>query len=212
MMLNLRGKKCVVVGGGGIAADKITGLLNCGARVVVVSPRAENRIARQERSGRLKWRRRVFRASDVGGALLAITATNSPGVNEGVFRACRERGVLCNAVDDPEHCDFIYPAVVRRGPLQIAISTSGRSPALASSLRQRLEREFGPEWGAWVEHVGKARRKVLGKGISPEDRKAELLQLASAEEFRKFLRSYEQKQRRRKVGKRANRRTRQLRG
>ena len=189
MMVNLRGKKCVVVGGGRIAGDKIAGLLRHGARIVMVSPRADRRVQEQARLRKFEWRRREFSARDVEGAFLAIAATNSPDVNEAVFRACRARGVLCNAVDDPEHCDFFYPAVVRRGPLQIAISTNGCSPALASRLRQELEQEFGPEWGAWVEHVGKTRREVLRKEMSPGARRKQLMEMASSRAFREFLRA-----------------------
>ncbi len=188
MMLNLGGKKCVVVGGGRIAAEKIGGLLRCGARILVISPRAERQIQRQARAGTLGWRRRAFLSRDVEGAFLVIAATNSSTVNEAVFRACRARGVLCNAVDDPEHCDFLYPAVVRRGPLQIAVSTSGRSPGLASRLRRELEQEFGPEWSEWVEHLGEVRHKILLENMSPEERRTRLSQIITPRAFRAFLR------------------------
>ena len=191
MMVNLRGKKCVVVGGGRIAADKIAGLLRHGARIVVVSPLAKRRIQTQAQAGKLAWKRRAFAANDVAGAFLVVAAANSPGMNEAVFRACNVRGVLCNAVDDPEHCDFFYPAVVRRGPLQIAISTNGLSPALAGRLRRQLEREFGPEWGAWVQDLGKRRREILGEEIPPQRRRKLLLEMVSPQEFRAFLRRRE---------------------
>jgi siroheme synthase-like protein len=96
--------------------------------------------------------------------------------------------VLCNAVDDPEHCDFFYPAVVRRGLLQIAISTNGRAPALAARLRKELEEQFGHDWSSWVEHVGKLRREILEQELPAETRRQRLLQLASSEAFRSFLR------------------------
>ena len=161
MLVNLAGRKCLVVGAGIVAAGKIDGLLHCGADVVVVSPRAVLAIQRLAHDGRIVWRQKAFSQRDVQGKFLAIAATNSSKVNEAVFRACAVRGVLCNSADDPEHCDFIYPAVARRGALQIAISTGGCSPALAARLRRELERQFGPEWGAWVEHLGKCRDELL---------------------------------------------------
>jgi precorrin-2 dehydrogenase/sirohydrochlorin ferrochelatase len=187
MLVNLAGRKCVVVGAGTVAVAKIEGLLLCGADVLVVSPRAVPGIQRLARTGRLVWRRRAFSRRDVQGKFLAIAATDSSKTNEAVFRACAARGVLCNSVDDPEHCDFIYPAVARRGPLQIAISTGGRSPALAARLRRELERQFGPEWGAWVEDLG-LRRDELLKGKMPEkSRRRRLQQMATPQAFRDFL-------------------------
>jgi len=188
MMVSLDGRKCLVVGAGKIAADKIAGLLKHGAQVTVVSPQAVTRIKQQVREGKLSWRRRKFSPRDVDGVFLTIAATNSIPVNEAVFQACQARGVLCNAVDDPERCDFYYPAVVRRGPLQIAISTNGQSPALAARLRRELEEQFGPEWSAWVEHVGQIRRDILGRKLTPADRRKHLLDMAGPQAFRKFVR------------------------
>jgi precorrin-2 dehydrogenase / sirohydrochlorin ferrochelatase len=161
MMLKLDGRRCVVVGAGKVAAAKIKGLLACGAQVTVVSPKAESSIRAQADAGKLTWRRRLFSPRDVAGAFLVIAATDSSAINVNVFRSCQARRVLCNSVDDPLHCDFFYPAVVSRGPLQIAISTGGRSPALAARLRKELERQFGPEWGKFVEEVGKWRQEIL---------------------------------------------------
>lgn len=186
-MIKIEDRKCVVVGAGRIAAAKVNTLLKHGANVVVVSPKAARGVQNLARRSRLYWRRRNFAARDVAGALLVVAATDSSLVNESVFRACRDRGILCNVVDDPEHCDFFYPAVVRRGPLQLAISTDGRSPALAGQLRRELERLFGPEWGAWVEHVGSLRRKLLRQTTPSEGRREELLQISSPQAFREFL-------------------------
>jgi precorrin-2 dehydrogenase / sirohydrochlorin ferrochelatase len=188
ILLNIEGQKCVVVGAGKIAAGKIAGLLNYGAKIVVVSPRATRQIKDQARAGVLTWHQRRFLPRDIQGAFLVIAATNSSEVNGTVFRACRARRVLCNAVDDPEHCDFFYPAVVRRGLLQIAISTNGRAPALASRLRRELEEQFGHDWSSWVEHVGKLRREILEQELPAETRRQRLLQLASSEAFRSFVR------------------------
>jgi siroheme synthase-like protein len=186
IMLDVSGRKCVVVGAGKIAAGKIAGLLSYGAQIVVVAPRAVREIKARAQRGELTWHSREFSSKDVKGALLAIAATNSAEVNAAVFRACRRQRVFCNSVDDPEHCDFYYPAVVRRGPLQIAISTNGYSPALASRLRKQLEKQFGREWSAWVEHLGESRREILDQNLSMETRRSQLMKLASPQGLRAF--------------------------
>ena len=190
MLLKLAGRRCLVVGAGTVAAGKIDRLLRCGAGLTVVSPRAIAAIQELAASGRLAWQCREFAAGDVPGHLLVVAATNSGATNATIFQACREQGVLCNAVDDPQHCDFIYPAVVRRGPLQIAISTGGRSPALASRLRRELEEQFAPEWGAWIDELGRQRDALAGEALSPESRRARIEQITSREAFAEFLRRY----------------------
>lgn len=188
MFVKLEGKRCVVIGAGRIATSKIAGLLRARAQVVVVSPKAIAAIRAQANQGKLIWQRRKFLASDVEKAFLVIAASNSPATNQAVFRACANRGVLCNAVDDPEHCDFFYPAVVRRGPLQIAISTAGCSPALAHRLRRELQQQFGPEYGEWVQRVAASRREILARDMAPAERKKLLKQIASREAFDNFAR------------------------
>lgn len=190
IMLRLQDRRCLVVGGGDVAAGKVRGLLQHGAQVVVVSPRAVRQIQQQARAGLIVWRRRAFSARDVDGAFLVVAATSCSPVNKAVFRACRKRGALCNAVDDPERCDFFYPAVVRRGGLQIAISTNGSSPALAARLRRELARQFGPEWGLWLQDLGRTRRALLRKEVPTTSRRRRLLRMASAEAFKAFLRAH----------------------
>lgn len=187
-MLNLWGKKCLIVGAGKIAAEKIAGLLAHGAEITVVSPRAGSSIQKQARTGVLQWKKRHFLPGDVRSSFLVIAATNSNAVNSEVFRACRRFHVLCNAVDDPENCDFFCPAVVRRGPLEIAISTNGRSPALASRLRRQLEKQFGAEWGRWVEELGETRQQLLAQTLSGPVRRLRLLKMASPASFRAYTR------------------------
>lgn len=188
MMLRIEGRACLVVGGGKVAEEKICGLLAYGARITVVSPRAVPGIQKRARAGALEWKKRRFAPADVGGAFLVIAATNSSKINAIAFRACRKRGILCNAVDDPENCDFFYPAVVRRGALQFAISTQGYSPALASRLRHDLQKQFGPEWGEWLEHLGERRRQVLAETKPSKKRKERLLAMATPQAFKRFLR------------------------
>lgn len=188
IMVRLDLRRCIVVGAGEIAAAKTTTLLGCGAHVTVIAPHATDSVRQQAREGKLTWRCREFVPADLEGAFLVIAATNSPAVNEQVFRAGKERGVLCNVVDDPEHCDFYYPAVVHRGALQIAISTGGHSPALAHRLRVELEQQFGPEYEQWVEEVGRRRREIIARDL-PDARRRELLeQIASREAYEDFVR------------------------
>ena len=119
---------------------------------------------------------------------LVVAATPSTEVHERIFEEATRRGVLCNIVDVPTLCDFYYPAVVQRGALQIAISTTGQSPALAQRLRKELEAQFGTEYAAWLEQLGQEREKLFAEPRDPEERKRLLHDLASAEAFKGFLR------------------------
>ena len=134
----------------------------------------------------LEWAQRRFSAEDLDGVFLAVAATGDPKVNEEVFRQAEARGVLCNAVDDPEHCHFQYPAVVRRGQLQIAISTGGRSPALAQRLRAELETQFGPEYGPWLEWLGAVRRLFFQRRVEPQRRTPALHRIARRAVYERF--------------------------
>jgi precorrin-2 dehydrogenase / sirohydrochlorin ferrochelatase len=172
MFVKLAGRPCLVVGAGGVGTSKIEGLLAAGAAVRVVAPEATPVVADWSRAGKLSWQARGFESQDLDGAFLTVVATPSRELNARVFQEASRRGVLCNVVDDPPHCDFYYPAVVRRGDLQIAISTSGRSPALAARLRQDLEQQFGAEYVGWVEELGQEREKLLvgASGARPDAR------------------------------------------
>ena len=180
MFVKLAGRSCLVVGAGEVGTAKIEGLLAAGATVRVVAPEATATVAEWSRAGRFSWHARGFELHDLDGIFLTVVATPSRELNARVFEEASQRGVLCNVVDDPPHCDFYYPAVVRRGDLQIAVSTSGRSPALAARLRRDLEQQFGPEYEAWVEELGCRRQKLLAgangahAGAQPglEDRKS----------------------------------------
>jgi precorrin-2 dehydrogenase/sirohydrochlorin ferrochelatase len=149
LSLKLNGRPCLVVGGGAVAERKVASLLECGADVTVVAPDATDQI--RSASGRIKFIERPFELSDVAGALLVIAATNNPGVNSAVADAARASGALVNVVDVPDLCDFYVPALVTRGDLQITVSTGGASPALAKRIRIDLDRQFGPEFEAYLE-------------------------------------------------------------
>jgi precorrin-2 dehydrogenase len=161
MFFRLDGRACLVVGAGKVAEEKIRGLLEAGARVRVIAPSATATISRWSRQRKLTWLQREFSAKDISRAFVVVAATSSSDVHEVVWLAARRANVLCNVVDDPERCDFFYGAVVRRGALQIAVSTGGRSPALAQRIRKRLEKQFGPEYSQRVEQLGRARSRLL---------------------------------------------------
>jgi precorrin-2 dehydrogenase/sirohydrochlorin ferrochelatase len=189
IFLKLQAQPCVVVGAGRIAEQKIGALLASGARVRVVAPQATESIRTLAAAGRLSWIERRFEPSDLDGHLLVVAATGDRFVNEEVFRAAATRHVLCNAVDEPEHCDFYYPAVVRRGDLQIAISTSGHSPALAQRLRAELETLIGPEYEDLLGWLGKVRSMLFRRCMDSQVRRKLLHRIASREVSERFLRA-----------------------
>ncbi len=188
MFVKLRGRLCVVVGGGQIAEAKIPGLLAAEAKIRVVAPEVTESLAARARDGQIEWVHKTFEATDLAGAYLAVAATSDIAVNHEVFREAEARSILCNAVDDPDYCHFYYPSVVRRGALQIAISTEGLSPALAQRLRRELEAQFGPEYEPWLNWLGAARKFLRAKKEDPEETRQLLHQLASPEMFTRFLR------------------------
>lgn len=179
MFMKLDGQCCLVVGAGAVGEGKIEGLLKAGGTVRVVAPHATGQVSEWADEGRLVWDRREFQPSDLDDVFLVVVATPSRELNAAIFALARSRKVLCNAVDDPEHCDFYYPAVVQRGKLQLAISTEGQSPALAQRLRRELEVQFGPEYGPWVNELGAARSRLYASDMDPEERKQRLHELAS---------------------------------
>lgn len=183
IFLKLEGWRCLVIGAGTVAEGKIRGLLDAGATVQVVAPKAVFQIRRWDFEGKLSWKPREFDPRDLDGVSIVIAATNSRKVNAQIFQEAKLRKVLCNAVDDPENCDFYYPAVVNRGDLQIAISTNGRSPALAQRLRKELEEQFGPEYERWVEELGESREQLNASHLDAEARKKLLHELASRQAF-----------------------------
>jgi precorrin-2 dehydrogenase/sirohydrochlorin ferrochelatase len=181
MFMKLEGKRCLVVGAGKVGEPKIGGLIDTGARVHVIAREANDAVNAWAMAGKIALELRAFVPEDFDGTFLAVVATASCALNESIYREAQRRGVLCNVVDVPEYCDFYYPAVVRRGDLQIAISTNGQSPSLAQKLRQQLERQFGPGYAAWVVELGETRKLVLASDLDPERKSALLHSLASRE-------------------------------
>jgi len=186
MFLKLEGRPCLAVGAGSVGEPKIRSLVDCGARVHVVAPSAATAVAEAASRGTLAWSQREFGLSDLDGIVLVVAATSSQEVNHAIYRAAQERGILCNVVDDPPHCDFFYPAVVRRGHFQIAISTNGLSPALAQRVRKQFEEEFPPVYGVWLEELGKKRAALFQSGCEPELRRTLLHQSVTPEAFAEF--------------------------
>lgn len=181
MFMKLEGKRCLVVGAGKVGEPKISGLLNTGASIRVVTLQASDNVQRWAADGHIELELREFSPSDLDGVFFAVVATASPELNQFVYGEAQRRGVLCNVVDVPEICDFYYPAVVQRGDLQIAISTAGQSPSLAQKLRQQLEGQFGPGYAEWVEELGETRKIIRASNLSKEKKSELLHSLASRE-------------------------------
>lgn len=178
MFMKLESRRVLVVGAGRIGEGKIRSLLRTGAQIRVIAPQATSRVKSWARAGRIDWAARPFVARDLHGMLLAIVATGSEKVNDRVARMARRMRIPVNVVDDPERCDFYYPAIIQRGPLLVAISTEGRSPALARRLRQHLQRSITPELGRAVDRLGRERDRLFAESMHPRKRRGALIRLA----------------------------------
>ncbi len=163
--LVLAGRACLVVGGGRVAVRKVDGLLACGARVRVVAPKLDPALPDLPAVTCLE---RPWRPEDLDGVWLAIAATDDPAVNRSVYEAGERAGIWVNGADDPANCAFTLPSVVRRGDLQVTVSTGGRSPALATWLRRRLEDEIGPEYAVLLDLLADERDGLKAAGRSTE--------------------------------------------
>ncbi|MBI2831588.1 MAG: bifunctional precorrin-2 dehydrogenase/sirohydrochlorin ferrochelatase [Chloroflexi bacterium] len=168
VFLNVRGKRCAVVGGGQVALRKVKALLEHGASVEVISPDICPELGELAESGEIQAMRREYRTGDLKGCFMAIAATDSGTTNLEVSAEARKRGVLINVVDDAENSDFIVPSCMRRGDITVAVSTSGRSPALARKLRTRLEKDFGDELAALALLVDEVRTELKQREIKIE--------------------------------------------
>ena len=167
--LLLTGRRCVVVGAGRIAARKIEALLDAGADVHVVAPEAGGPVRAWHDAGRVTWQARAFAPDDLDGAWLATAATADPATNAAVFAAGEARRVFVNAADDPEHCSFTLMSLVRQGDLVVTVGTGGRSPALATHLRNHVRDEMGPEYSVLLDVLSEAREAMRAGGRSSED-------------------------------------------
>jgi len=172
VFLNLRGRRAVVIGGGAVAEQKVLGLLSAGAHVTVVSPETTPRLAELAAAGRIDLRRRPYRSGDLAGAWLAIAGTDDRAANAQVWAEAEREGVLLNAVDDLDHCSFIAPAIHREGDITVAVSTSGKSPALAARLRQRVARLVGPAEARLCDLLGEMRPELAARVPDSHERTA----------------------------------------
>jgi len=172
VLVGLKNARCVVVGGGQVAARKVAALQGAGACPVVISPVLCEVLQRQAQNGEIQAIRRAYRPGDLAGARLVIAATDDPVTNEAVWREAQEIDCLINVVDDPARCNFYVPATVRRGALTISVSTDGNSPALARRIRQALERQFDTSYEFYLPFLGGLRPLVRARVADPARRTA----------------------------------------
>ena len=170
--LRLTGRRCVVVGGGEIGLEKVEGLLACDGRVVLVAPDAVPELDSLAAEGSIEWIRRRYEPGDLEQTFIAIAATNDTATNIAVYQDAEERAMLVNVVDVPPLCNFILPAIVRTGPLAIAISTAGASPALAKRIKRQVAEEFGEEYARLAVLLNEVRGWAKGTLPTYQDRKA----------------------------------------
>jgi len=167
VFLDLTDRPCGVIGGGAVAERKVEALLAAGARVTVVSPALTPPLQALAHAGRVRHVGRDYRAGDLAGQQLAFVATDDGAVNGAVAADARALGIWLNAADDPQHCSFILPSVLRRGPLQVAVATGGASPALSRAIREELEGYFTEEYGGLAELAAEVRRELAGSPSRP---------------------------------------------
>jgi precorrin-2 dehydrogenase / sirohydrochlorin ferrochelatase len=166
IFLNLSGRRCVVVGGGPVAERKIEGLLEAGASVTVVSPALTTKLKTLVKEKKVRHFMRDYRKGDLSGYRLALVATDDGQVNRAVYEEAQELDVFINSADDPAHCDFILPSVLRRGELQVAVASGGSSPALSRMIREELEKYFTEDYAALSELVAEVRRELKENNVS----------------------------------------------
>ncbi|MFM1652325.1 bifunctional precorrin-2 dehydrogenase/sirohydrochlorin ferrochelatase [Brevibacillus sp. B_LB10_24] len=177
LMIDLTGRDCLVVGGGGVALRKAASLAAAGAIVTLISPELHPDLAEMVACGQVHWRKEPFGGQDVSGYDLVVAATDQPEVNFAVYQAVAANRGWINIVDRPDLCNFIVPSSVHRGKLVISVSTSGASPALARKIKQKIEQEFGPEYEQYLDFLAQMRRRVLAEVENPEKRRQLFQQL-----------------------------------
>ncbi|MCU0592295.1 MAG: bifunctional precorrin-2 dehydrogenase/sirohydrochlorin ferrochelatase [Desulfobacterales bacterium] len=171
IQLDIRDRRCLVVGGGGVGTRKARSLIACGGRVTVVSPTATGELQDLAATGALTLVQREYAGDDLQGMFLVMGATDDEMLNRRIRTDAGRLRILCNIADRPEQCDFILPAVIERGDLVVTVSTSGRSPALAKKLRQDLQAQFGDEYTVFLDLMGAIRKRLLAEAHAPEAHK-----------------------------------------
>ena len=169
--LDIKNRKCLVVGGGGVGTRKVMTLIDCDAKVTVVSPDVRGKLLELADRGLIILEKRPYRETDLDGMFLVIGTTDDEELNRQISMDAEKLNMLCNIADHPEVCNFILPSIVNRGDLTISISTSGKSPALAKRLRIELEEQFGNEYAEFLRLMGAIRKKLLSQKHEPEAHK-----------------------------------------
>ncbi len=186
IFLNLREKRCVVVGGGAVASHKVEKLLSCGAHITVISPNLTSALESAAARGELEHIRDEYESHYLGKAFMVFVACGDEATNLRIAADCAARDIMINVVDVPELCGFFVPAVVSRGPLSIAVSTAGASPAFARFLREELESCYGEDYGKFVAFLGELRPKIRTAIADPVKRRELYLELARTNFFELF--------------------------
>jgi len=179
--LDIQNRKVLVVGGGSVGSRKVKTLLDCGARVTVVSPEVSRQLRELAASGDIKLAERSYQSEDLNDVFVVIGATDDERLNQQISSDADRLNTLCNIADRPEVCNFILPSIVQRDDLVITISTSGQSPALAKKLRKALENQFGEEYGTLLQLMGAIRKKLLQQAHKPEAHKPLFEQLINSD-------------------------------
>ncbi len=169
--LDIKNRACLVIGGGGVGTRKVKTLVDCGAAVTVVSPAASAQLEKMAAAGLIALEKRAYRAADLQGKFLVIGATDDEVLNRRIHADAENLNTLCNIADRPEICNFILPAIVNRGDLVLAVSTSGKSPAYAKKMRKDLEKQFGEEYEPFLLLMGAIRERLLSEEHAPEAHK-----------------------------------------
>ncbi len=170
-MLDIVDRNCVVIGGGAVGARKVKTLVECGAKVTVVSLEVTPSVDALAQEGKIVLHQRGYESHDLDKAFLVIGATDDENLNARISQDANERNLLCNIADRPQVCNFILPSIVRQKDLIIAVSTCGKSPAFAKHMRKELECQFGPEYGILLDLMGAVRKKLLAQAHAPEEHK-----------------------------------------
>ena len=174
IFVKLTGKKCIVIGGGRVATQKVKKLLKARGFVTVISPKVTEILKEYASRNAIQVIRRQYRAGDLERAFLVISATDSKKINESIAEEAREEKILCNIVDDPSLCDFYVPSICERDDLKIAISTNGKSPAVAKKIKEELSQLYGPQIGSLLKGLGSLRKKLARKVLESR-RRSEIL-------------------------------------
>jgi precorrin-2 dehydrogenase/sirohydrochlorin ferrochelatase len=169
--LDIKERPCLVVGGGQVGTRKVNTLLQCRAKVTVISPKVTDQLARLAEQGRIDLVQRDYRSEDLNQVFLVIGATDNQALNRKIHKDAQTTQRLCNIADQPALCNFVLPSIVNQGDLSIAISTAGKSPAFAKHLRRRLQAQFGPEYGHMLDLMGNIRKRLLAEAHAPEKHK-----------------------------------------